>query len=76
MSHFRFVVAVFLFTAIGILVVYLRSSENRSFYKLCAVRTEQNRLRQEIWRKQLQVESLLNPAAVSRYCEDSGSEQR
>jgi hypothetical protein len=66
MSRFRFVFVVFCFTAALILTNYLRSADNRIFYKLCTHRTEQNRLKQELWQKQLRLENLINPAAVSR----------
>jgi hypothetical protein len=64
--QFRFVFVVFCFTIILILTVYLRSTESRVFYKLCANDIKQSRLKQELWRKQLRVESLINPAAVSQ----------
>jgi hypothetical protein len=65
-SRFRFVFVVFYLTAVLILTVYLRSADNHTFYKLCTVDTEQSRLKQELWQKQLQLESLINPAAVSQ----------
>lgn len=60
-----FVFVVFYFTAILLFTVYLRSADNRIFYKLCTIGVEQNRLKQKLWQKQLQLESLINPAAVS-----------
>ncbi len=66
MSRFRFVFVVFYFTAILIFTVYLRSANNRIFYKLCTINTEQSRLKQQLGNKQLQLESLINPAAVSQ----------
>ncbi len=63
--RFCFVFVVFYFTAILLFTVYLRSADNRIFYKLCTIGVEQNRLKQELWQKQLQLESLINPAAVS-----------
>ena len=65
-SRFRFVFVVFYLTAILILTVYLRSADNHTFYNLCTVNTEQSLLKQELWQKQLQLESLINPAAVSQ----------
>jgi len=64
-SRFRFIFVVFYFTAILILTVYLRGICNHNFYKLCSINAEQNRLKQQLWQKQLQLESLINPAAVS-----------
>jgi len=65
-SRFHFVFVVFYLTAVLIFTVYLRSSDNRIFYKLCICSAEQNRLKQRLWQKQLQLESLINPAALSR----------
>lgn len=65
-SRFCFVYVIFCFTAVLILTIYLRSADNRIFYKLCAFTAEQNRLKQQLWQKQLRLENLINPAAVSR----------
>ncbi len=65
MSRFRFVFVVSYFTGILVFAVYLREANNRSFYRFMSLRAEQNRLKQELWQKQLQVESLINPAAIS-----------
>jgi hypothetical protein len=53
-------------TAVLIGTVHLRSAEDRIFYKLCKYDTEQNRLKQQLWQKQLQVENFINPAAISQ----------
>ena len=66
MSQFRFVFAVLCLTAILIFAVYLRDANNRIFYKLCMHRVEINQLKQELGVKQLQLESLINPAAISQ----------
>ena len=65
--QFCFIFIVFYFTAVSILAVSLRSANNRIFYKLCTVRAEQGRLKQQLWQKQLQLENLINPAAVSQH---------
>ncbi len=64
--RFRFVFVVFYFTAVLIFAVYLRSANNRIFNKLCAIDNEQERLEQQLRQKQLQLENLINPAAVSQ----------
>ncbi|MHC4508304.1 MAG: hypothetical protein ACYTAO_05005 [Planctomycetota bacterium] len=66
MSQFRFVYVVFCFTAILILAVYLRSAGNQVFYQLCSCNAEQSRLKQELGTKQLLLEGLINPAAISQ----------
>jgi len=69
--RFRFVFVVFYFTAVLISIVYLRGANDRNFYKLCRLRADQNRLKQQLVSKQLQLESLINPAAVSRRLNNS-----
>jgi len=61
-----FILIIFYFTAVSIFAVSLRSANNHIFYKLYVLSAEQNRLKQELWQKQLQVENLINPAAVSK----------
>jgi len=65
-SRFCFVFVVFYFTAVLILTISLRSADNRIFYRLCTVNTKQSRLKQQLWEKQLRLENLINPAAVSQ----------
>ena len=65
-SRFCFVFVVFYFTAVLILTLSLRSADNRIFYKLCTINAEQSRLKQQLWQKQLRLENLINPAAVSQ----------
>ena len=67
MLWFRFVFVTFIFTAVLIFAVYLRNANNRIFYQLCNISTEQGRLKQELGGKQLQLEGLINPAAISQY---------
>jgi hypothetical protein len=64
-SWFCFVFVVFCFTAALILTIYLRNADNRIFYKLYTCTAEQNRLKQQLWQKQLRLENLISPAAVS-----------
>jgi len=66
MSRLYFVFVVFCFTAVLVFAVYLRSANNQIFYELCACRVEQSRLKQELGTKQLLLEGLINPAAVSQ----------
>jgi len=62
----RFVFVVFYFTAVLISIVYLRGTNDRNFYKHCCLKVEQSRLKQQLVSKQLQLEGLINPVAVSR----------
>jgi cytochrome c-type biogenesis protein CcmE len=71
-SRLCFVLVVFFFAATLILTVYLRDSRNRDFYTLRRCKIEQGRLQQELWQKQLRVESLINPASISRRLDKQG----
>jgi hypothetical protein len=74
MSQFRFVFVVFCFTAILIFAVYLRSANNRIFYELRACNVDIGRLKQELGTKQLLLESLINPAAISKRVDESNAD--
>ncbi|MHC4456410.1 MAG: hypothetical protein ACYS0I_04820 [Planctomycetota bacterium] len=63
--RFWFVFVIFYSTAVLIFAVYLRNAGNRLFYQICRLRIEQNRLQQQLAGKQLELENLINPAAVS-----------
>lgn len=65
MSRFRFVFVIFFFTAISILAVYLRSTEDQAFYLLRKEKAEQDWLTQELRSKQIQLENLINPNTIS-----------
>lgn len=65
-SRFCFVLVVFCFAATLIVAVYLRGADKQTFYKIRMCKIEQGRLQQELWQKQLRVESLINPATLSR----------
>ena len=65
-STFCLAFVVFYLTAILIFAVFLRGANKRMFYMLCTYKAEQSQLKQELWQKQLQMESLINPAAISQ----------
>jgi len=69
-SQFRFFFVVFYLVAIFILTIYLHTVNDRIFYKLCAQDVEQSRLKQQLWQKQLQLEGLINPAAISQHLDE------
>jgi cytochrome c-type biogenesis protein CcmE len=64
-SRLCFVLVIFCFAATLIVSVYLRDSNHRVFYTLRRCKIEQGRLQQDLWQKQLRVESLINPASIS-----------
>jgi len=66
-SRLCFVLVVFFFAATLIISVYLRDSDRRIFYTLRRYRVEQGQLQQELWQKQLRVESLCSPASISQH---------
>lgn len=64
-SRLSIVLVIFFFAATLIVSVYLRDSNRRVFYTLRRYKIEQGRLQQDLWQKQLRVESLISPASVS-----------
>lgn len=68
--RFRFVFVVFYFTAVLIFAIYLRSADSRVFYKLYTNSCEQSWLKLQLCQKQLQLEMLINPAAISERLEE------
>jgi hypothetical protein len=69
MSRFRFVVVIFCLTATLILAVYLRSANNRVFYELSMQSERQRQLNKDLADKQLRLERLITPSAVSERIE-------
>jgi hypothetical protein len=67
MSRFCLVFIVFYLTLVSVLTVSVRSANNHIFYELYRCEIEQNRQRQQLGSKQLQLESMINPAAISQY---------
>lgn len=61
-----FVFLVLYFVAVMIMVVFLRDTNNHLFYTLQAYQTDQARLKQELWQKQLKLEGLTRPDMVMR----------
>ena len=60
---------VFYLTALLTTAVGLRISSSRLFYKFNKAVIKQNRLRQQLWQKQLEMEGLISPYAVSERTE-------
>jgi hypothetical protein len=73
MSRFRFFFVIFYLTAVLIFTVYLRGVNNRIFYEIRQCEAVQSRLRQELGTKQLRLEKLINPAAVSLRFDESNA---
>jgi len=75
MSQVRFVLVVFYFTAVLIFAVYLRGANNRIFYELCSCEAKQGRLKQQLGTKQLMLEGLINPAAISQRLDEPDTDE-
>jgi len=77
-SRAHLVFIVFYITAILIAAVGLRTSSSRYFNRFRAAYVAQNRLKQQLWQKQLQLENLTNPDAISRKLKEQhpGSEKK
>ena len=63
-SRLCFVFVVFYLAAILLVAVWVRSANRQMFYNLRKIDAEQSRLKQQLWEKQLQLESLINPGSV------------
>ena len=75
MSQFRFVLVVFYFTAVLIFAVYLRGANNHVFYKLSEYSSQQNQLSQRLVAKQLELESLISPSALSKRLKEPATDE-
>jgi len=67
MSKAYFIFIIFCVTAFLIFVVFLRSQKNRFYYQFCTLEAQQSRLQQKLGRKQIQLESIINPSALDEY---------
>ncbi|OHB56961.1 MAG: hypothetical protein A2173_10600 [Planctomycetes bacterium RBG_13_44_8b] len=68
--QFRLIFVTFCSVLILLFAVYLRSTNSHIFYKICTYNAEKSRLKQDLGKKQLQLESLINPAAVSHILDE------
>jgi len=66
---FHLVFVAFFFTSVMLFTACLRNANDRTFYKICAARVSQNRIRQQLAVKQLRLENLINPASISKQVE-------
>jgi len=69
LSQFRFIFVIIALTAVLVFAVHVRITGRRVFYKFQLAHVKQNTLNAELKQKQLQLESLINPAAVSKRLE-------
>ena len=63
-SRIRFLI--FFLTAALILTIHLRMSASRLFNQYRLAEVQQDRLKQQLWQKQLELEGLIQPRQVQR----------
>ena len=63
--QFRFTYVVIALTAVLVFTVHTRTTSSRIFYKVGAAHLKQTRLNQTLRQKQLDLESLISPSAIS-----------
>jgi hypothetical protein len=64
-ARLRFVIFVLTATMIG--TAHLRISASKMFHKARQAQTRQTHLRQQLWKKQIELEGLLQPQKVLPY---------
>lgn len=67
MHRLCFFYVIFFITAVLVLTVHLRTDNSRVVYRLCRSRVEQNRCVQQVGNRQLLLENLISPTAVSKH---------
>jgi hypothetical protein len=72
---FCLVFVAFYFTSVMLFTASLRNANDRIFYKICAARVSQSRLKQQLAGKQLRLENLINPASVSQQVSQQVNQQ-
>ena len=73
MVGFRFIFAIFIIALLLIFTVHLRNRCDRMCHLISTVEVQQGRLKQQLWQKQLRLESYINPASVrQQLSEDRG----
>lgn len=70
-ARLRFII--FFLTAALILTIHLRISASRLFHQYRLAQVRQDQLKQQLWQKQIELESLLQPQKV--YQQVSGEPQ-
>jgi hypothetical protein len=73
MSRSRLIFIVFYLTVVFIVTIHLRIESSQLFYRYRAASVNQNRLKQQLWEKQLQLERLISPSAIFEYIKGDNS---
>ena len=64
-ARLRFII--FFLTAALILTIHLRMSASRLFHRARLAQVRQNQMIQQLWKKQIELESLVQPQQVLRH---------
>lgn len=72
LSQFRFIFVIVALTVVLVFAVHVRVTSSRVFYKFQLAHTKHNTLNAELKQKQLRLEAMINPAAVSKKLETVG----
>jgi hypothetical protein len=75
MSRAHMVFIIFFVTASLILTVYLRNASSRTYFEYRVALSQQDRLKEQLKRKQLELESLVHPGIISEQLEDRSDQQ-
>ncbi|OHB59004.1 MAG: hypothetical protein A2Y12_19735 [Planctomycetes bacterium GWF2_42_9] len=73
--QFRFTYVVIALTAVLVFTVHIRTTSSRVFYKLGAANIKQTRFNQTLRQKQLDMERLISPAAISEKLRKNSSQE-
>jgi len=73
MAGFRFIFSIFTIAGLLLLTVHLRISCDRICNQLNSVDAQQGRLKQQLWQKQLRLESYINPASLRQQTKTGGN---
>jgi len=63
-SRICFVYMAFCLISILVVSIFLRDANSHMFYQLRICHGENERLKQQLWQKQLELEQLINPESV------------
>jgi hypothetical protein len=76
LNAYRYIFVVLVIFLVLVSAVYLRREENCAFYKFRNGQVKTTRLKQQLWQKQLQLESYINPTSVSKTVKDKVNEKK
>ena len=74
MSRSRLVFIVFFLTAVLIATVHLRNISSRIFYQFRGSVVARDDIQQQLWNKQIRLEGVINPSAVSESLKPESTE--